>query len=206
MPRERDERWIYVALVILAVAYAVYAFRDSIDLSRLSFDWVRKLGGTASYGLATVFAIFFQLWNKRRLGRVRKKWEAGIKVEGLLRQEFGLKVVFAEGAKGSFKADVHLTRSALYLFDRGGRREPMRFSLTPSSPRDSVVAEAALSAEAAQGGRVVQIHIRGPASFRIEFVTPDAEGWRTDLGRALGRSVRAAAREATAEPGEAWRE
>jgi hypothetical protein len=206
LPRERDERWVYVALAILAVAYAVYAFRDSIDLSRFSFDWAKKLGGTASYGLATVFAIFFQIWNKRRLERVRKKWEDGIKIEGQLRQGLGLKVAFTGGAKGSLKADVHLSRSALYLFDRGGRREPMRFPVTASSPRDAVLAGVAASREAGAGGRAVRIDIQGPSPFRIEFVTPDAEGWEADILRALGRSPRRAAPEADAEYQEAPRE
>lgn len=201
MPRERDERWIYVALVILAVAYVVYARRGSIDLSRLSFDWLKKLGGTASYGLATAFAIVFQIWNKRRLARVRKKWEDRIKTEGQLRQGLDFKVVFAGGAKGSFKADVHLTRSALYVFDRGGRREPMRFPATASSPRDAVVAGVAVARDPGGGG-TVQVDIRGPSSFRVEFAAPDAEAWVADLSRVLGRSPRTAARETAAEYGE----
>ena len=123
MPHERDERWVYVALAVLAIAFVAYTLRNSIDLSRASFDWVRKLGGTAPYALATLFGIFFQMWNRKRLERVRKKWEADIRVEGLLRQGSDVTVVFARGAKGSFRADVHLTRSALYLFDRGGRRD-----------------------------------------------------------------------------------
>jgi hypothetical protein len=206
LPQERDERWVYVALAILAVAYAVYAFRDSIDLSRLSFDWVRKLGGTASYALATVFAIFFQIWNKRRLERVRKKWEDGIRSEGQLRQGVGLKVAFTDGAKGSLTADLHLTRAALYLFDRGGRREPMRFPVTPSSPRDAVLGGVTLSREAGRGGRTVRIDVLGPSPFRIEFTTPEAEGWAADLGRAIGRSTRGASREAAGEREEAARE
>ncbi len=206
LPHERDERWVYVALAVLGVAFAAYAFRDSIDLSRVSFDWVKKVGGTVPYAFATLFGVFFQLWNRKRLERVRKKWEANIRTEGLLRQGSDLKVVFADGAKGSLKADVHLTRSAFYLFDRGGRREPMRFPLTPSSPRDSAVVDATLAPDPAQGARVVQVHIRGPAPFRIEFRTPDAEGWRTDLRRALGWSGSAAAREATAESEESRRE
>jgi len=203
LPHERDERWVLVALAVLAIAFAVYAFRDSIDLSRVSFDWVKKLGGTASYGLATAFAVFFQLWNRKRLDRVRKKWEAGIKSEGPLRQGLGLKVVFSEGAKGSLTGDVHLTRSALYLFDRAGRREPMRFLLAPSSPSDAVVADATLVSDAAGGARTVRIYVRGRASFRFEFQTPDAEGWRTDLRRVLGPS---APRASMAESGEAPRE
>jgi hypothetical protein len=206
LAQERDERWVYIALAILAVAYAVYAFRDSIDLSRLSFDWIRKLGGTASYGLATVFAVAFQIWNKRRLERARKKWEESIKLEGFLREEPGVKVALSEGARGSFKADVQLTRSALYLFDRGARREPMRLPMTPSSARDSTVADVTLGPGAASGRRTVRVRVRGAAAFRIEFEAPDAEGWRTDLLRALGRSVRSTGGEEAAEPEEAWQE
>jgi hypothetical protein len=206
LPRERDERWVYVALVILALAYAVYRFRGSIDLSRMSFDWVRSLGGTIPYALATVFGVGFQFWNRRRLERVRRKFEVGIRTEGALREAPDLKVVFAGGARGSFKADVHLTRSALYLFDRGGRREPMRFPMRPSSARDSAVEGVTLSDGAGQGESVVQVHIRGPAPFRIEFQAPDAAAWQADLLRAMGRSVPAAVRAAAVEPEEARRE
>jgi hypothetical protein len=107
--------------------------------------------------------------------------------------------VFVEGARGSFQADVYLTRSAFYLFDRGGRREPMRFPLTASSARDAAVVDASLAPGAAQGARAVRVHIRGPAPVEIEFQTPDAEGWWTDLRRSLGRSVRGGPPEVTAE-------
>lgn len=199
MPHERDERWVYVVLAILAIAFVAYTFRDSIDVSRASFDWVRRLGGTAPYALATLFGIFFQVWNRRRLERLRKKWEADMRAEGLLRQGTDLKVVFAEGARGSLRADVYLTRSAFYLFDRGGRREPMRFPLTASSARDAAVVDASLAPGAAPGGRAVRVYVRGPAPIQIEFRAPDAEGWWTDLRRALGRSVRGGPAETTAE-------
>lgn len=206
MPHERDERWAYVALAVLAVAFIAYTFRDSIDLSRASFDWIKKLGGTAPYALATLFGVFFQMWNRRRLERVRKKWEADIRAEGLLREGSDLKVVFGGGAKGSLRADVRLTRSAFYIFDRGGRREPMRFPLTPSSARDPAIVGVSLMSDATQGARAVQIRIRGPAPFQIEFRTPDADGWSADLRRALGTSVRGAAARATPEPEELQQE
>lgn len=188
MPHERDERWAYVALAILAVLYIAYAFRDSLDLSRISFAWARKLGGTIPYVAATFFGVFFQLWNKKRLEKVRKKWKADIGAEGLLRQGLDLKVAFADGMKGSLRADVYLTRSALYLFDRASRRDPMRLPLLRSSSRDPAVVGASLGPSEGPGERVVRIHVQGPSPFRVEFASPDAEGWRIDVRRVLGRA------------------
>ena len=188
MSHERDERWVYVALAILAVAYVAYTFRDSLDLSRISFAWVRKLGGTIPYVAATFFGVFFQLWNKKRVEKVRKVWEAGIRAEGLLRQGLDLKVAFADGMKGSLRADVFLTRSALYLFDRGGRRDPMRLPLVPSSSQDPAVVGASLGPTEDQGMRAVRIRVQGPSPFDIVFRSPDADGWRIDVRRVVGRA------------------
>ena len=205
-PRERDERWVYAVLVLLAVAYAAYRFRGSIDLSRVSFDWARRLGGTIPYALATVVGIAFQMWNRKRLERARSKLLKDLQGEGVLREEPNLKVAFTEGARGSLRADVHLTRAALYLFDRTGRREPMRFPLVAASARDGVVDGVTLSEGAGEAARAVQIQIRGPAPFRVEFETADARGWWTDVLRATGRSVPATAPWAAAEPEEARQE
>ena len=81
LAHERDERWVYVALAVLALAYIIYRYRESIDLPVVSLRSLRKLGTTAPYVLATFFGIFFQAWNRRRFERIRKKWEADLKLE-----------------------------------------------------------------------------------------------------------------------------
>lgn len=184
MAHERDERWVYVALVVLAVAYAVYRYRGSIHLPALSVRGLSKIGSTVPYVLATLLGVFFQAWGRRRADRARKAMEAGIALEGIVRQVTDVTAWYGGHRRQSSQVDVHMTRAALYVFDRGGRRDPVRLAFGESAGGGRV-AGVALRPGPAGGPRMVRVLIGGDAYF--EFATADAESWWADMRRALGQ-------------------
>ncbi len=190
MAQERDERWTYVALAVLIVAYVVYRYRGSIDFSKLSLPLgrLKPLGATVPYVLASVFGVLFQLWNRRRIAALRQRLEDSLRFEGLVRQGPDVQILFGGGARGSLRADVYLTRAALYVFDKGGRRDPMRIPLERGSPVGPSVVDAVLVPKDSAGGQLVRIVVGGRTGFSIEFAGPDAGGWWADIRKALGKS------------------
>lgn len=187
MAQERDERWVYVALGVLAVAYILYRTGASI---RIPTRELRGLGKFASYGLAPLFAVLFQLWSRKRAAALKNKMEADILLEGTLREEADVRARFANGRGGGvFAADVRLTRAALYVFDRSGRRDPMRFSVRGDAARESRIVDAELLPGASPDVDVVHVDIGGPRKFAVEFTSGHAESWWVELRRALGRST-----------------
>lgn len=197
MPDERDERWVYVALAILAVAYVVYRYRGSVDLPDLSFHGLRKVAGTLPYLVATFFGVFFQIWGRRKQAADRKRMEEELLREGSVRQAQGVMVQLGRRRMQSFEADLHLTRAALYVFDTAGKRAPMRVQIRRST-HGAFVEDASIEAGAGDGPPVVIVAMGGPARQSLGFSTSDAKGWWVDIRGALGKSTDVTA---AAEPG-----
>jgi len=186
MPQERDERWVYVALAVLAVAYLFYRLRGSVDIDLRSLG---KYAAGLGYVVPTLFAVVFGLWNRRRMSAMREEWERQLLAEGLTRQESNVKVrVRAKRGGGSFAADLRLTRVALYVFDTGGRREPMRFPFHRATPGEAAIAGVE-EGEGSGPARQVRISLAGPSPVVVEFVSNQAGGWLRDIRMRLGRDV-----------------
>ena len=186
MAHERDERWVYVALAVLVIAYVVYRYRGSIDLPAVSLRGLRRLGGTIPYVLATLMGVFFQAWGRRKAERVRKQWENALKLEGIVRQGTDVAVWYVGRRRQSFRADIYLTGAALYVFDRARRREPVRLALGRRIG-GGFIEGATLRAGPAGGPRTVRILTGGVGGANLEFATPDVEAWWTRIRRSLGQ-------------------
>jgi hypothetical protein len=184
LAHERDERWVYVALAILAIAYVVYRYWDSIDLPAFSFRGLRKLGTTLPYVLATFFGVFFQAWNRRRVERIRKRWEADLALEGVVRQREDVSAWHRGRKRESFQADIYMTGAALYVFDRARKRDPMRLTLGRGE-KGGFVGGAALVQASDGGPRRVRVLAAAGGEVILEFTTPDADGWWMAIRRAL---------------------
>ncbi len=187
MAEERNERWVIVALVVLAVAYVGYLYRDSI---RISLPDLKLPFSTISYVGAALFAVVSHFTRRKRAATVRRMREENVLREGLLREESDIAVRMATGRSGgSFKADVILTRAALYVFDRSGRRDPMRLPLTRGGVEDFAVADVTFEPQGEGTEPLVGIGIVGPSTYRIEFRSDQAEWWWSDVRRALGKNA-----------------
>jgi hypothetical protein len=109
--------------------------------------------------------------------------------EGLLHEERDVGVRLASSGGGaSFRADLSLTRAAFYLFDRSGRREPMRLGMGREREQDFAVSEVVMGAVGERGEATVRVRVEGPSAFWIEFGSGQAGTWWTELRRATGRS------------------
>jgi hypothetical protein len=185
--RERDERWVYVALAVLALAYLAYRYRASIHIPTRGLSKIAS--STVAYALAPIIGFIAQILARKRNAAARRVWDASMTTEGRLRDELSVRASSGERWKGSFQADVHLTRSALYVLDRGGRRNPMRFALRPGTHNELHVAAARVSADSERSEGTVHIQAGGPSRIVLEFVSTDALGWLADLRRALPKPV-----------------
>lgn len=195
---ERDERWAYIALAVLVVAYLVYRFAGSFEFAAVSLRTpdlnLGKLGKKLPYLFAPLFAVMSEVIRRRKAKAAREDWERRARTEGLLRGEENLKVRFVEGGRGSIKSDVRLTRVALYLLDRTGRREPMRFLLSPADAHDAAVLDATLLEGSSPELRKVRVAVgasSGEGRFTFEFESREGAAWWSILRRASGRSSRA---------------
>ncbi len=194
MPHERDERWVYVALAVLAIAYVVYRFGASVDLTgrlphvKFSFHRIGKVLSAAPYLGATLIGVFFQFWGRRKRAEARKRMEAQLVREGPIRQGQSITVRIGRRLGGAYDADLHLTRAALYVLDTAGKRDPLRIPLRRSE--GAFVEDASLTpAPGGDGYSTVMVIIGGPARKEIFFSSPDASTWWTDIRKALGKSV-----------------
>ncbi|MFH1688815.1 MAG: hypothetical protein ABIE42_01085 [Candidatus Eisenbacteria bacterium] len=200
MDHERDERWAYVALAVLAVAYVVYRFGIPEDLTfglsglsvRLPDLDLGKLGKNLPYLFAPLFAVFSEVMRRRKARAVREDWERRVRTEGFLRGEENLKIKFVEGGRGSVQGDVRLTHAALYLLDKSGRREPMRFPLSLSAGSDAAVLDVSLREGSSPELRQVRVIVGaadGGNRLAFEFESREGEAWRSSLRRVLGKSA-----------------
>lgn len=187
MAEERNERWVYVALGILALAYIVYRYHDSMDIS---LGRLRKLVPTLGYAVAPLFAVLTQVWRRKKSKAAKEAWQRGILQEGLTREERGVTMRFINGKLGgSFAADVSLTRAALYVFDATGRRDPMRFPLLRDRQEDLGVVDVEMRPSEGGGQSTIRIRVTGPTTYTIQFVSSHGEWWWVDIRRALGKST-----------------
>jgi hypothetical protein len=188
MSRERDERWVYGAMAVLGIAYLAYRYRSSLHIP--SIHGLSKVtSSTVAYALAPLIGIFARLVARRRNEATRRRWEASMRSEGHLRDELSVRVRSGERRRGAFLADVHLTRAAFYMLDRSGRREPMRLLLRPGTAHDLHVGDARVVAEPGRSDGTVHVESGGPTKIVVEFESGDAQGWRSDLRRALAKPV-----------------
>ena len=73
VPHERDERWVYVVLALLAIAYVIYKYGTSLEIPDVSFRGFGKVATTLPYLAATFFGVLFQMWNKKKQTAARKR-------------------------------------------------------------------------------------------------------------------------------------
>ncbi len=193
LPHERDERWVYVALAVLAIAYVVYRYGPSFNLPgqlphvRPSFHKLGKALSTLPYLAATLIGVFFQFWGRRKRAEARKRMEAQLVQEGPVRQGHSITVRVGRRLGSSYDADLHLTRAALYVLDTAGKRDPLRIPLRRSE--GAFVEDASLTPAASGGYPAVMVTIGGPARKELFFSSSDATAWWEDIRRALGKSV-----------------
>lgn len=189
MPHERDERWVYVALAVLAIAYVVYKFGASVELPdvKVSFRGLGRALSTIPYLAATLIGVFFQFWGRRKRVEARKRMEAQLIQEGPVRQGQSIAVRIGRRLGSSFDADLHLTRAALYVLDTAGKRDPMRVPLRRSE--GAFVEDASLAPAAGDGYPTVVVTIGGPARKELLFSSPDASAWWMDIRAALGKPL-----------------
>jgi hypothetical protein len=206
LSHERDERWAYVVLAALVVGYIVYRIAVGSDLTGLSISGLSirlpelnlgKFGKSLPYLFAPLFAVVSEMIRRKKARAAREEWEHRARTEGVLRKEENVKVKLTDGARGSVQADVRLTRAALYVIDRGGRRDPMRFVFLRSADSDVAVLDVYLLEASTPAHRRVRVRMGGAAQFVLEFESREGEAWWSSLRHALGKSTD---RESAPEP------
>jgi hypothetical protein len=191
MTHERDERWAYVALLVLAVGYLAYRWLSvqgarlhAIDLPRIRLG---ELGHSLPYVLAPLIAVVTELYRRRHARLIKEEWQARVTSEGFVRDEENVQAHVVKGGHGTFKADLRLTRAALYLFDHTGRRDPVHFTLTSPTETEKAVVDAELLNDPSAARPRVRVVTSG---MTFEFASAAADGWWSDLRRSLGKSAR----------------
>jgi len=186
MAEERDDRWMYVALGLIAVGYLVYANWDTI-VSNVDLRRGARSISSIAYIVAPITAAIMGISRKRKTEAVRKKWEQAALVEGMIREERGVRAkVVGEKARGSYKADIRLTRNAFYILDPSGRHEHMRVLIHLDSVNDLGLFDAEYAGPTGGGGGTFTVRIVGRATFGVEFSSAQSLAWWTDIRRALG--------------------
>lgn len=190
MSRERDERWAYVVLAVLLVAFVVYRGGGASWFSGVSLKlpdieaapFVKNL----PYLFAPLLAVLSEIWRRRRARALKVEWEMRARSEGLRREAEDVAVRFVSGARGTMRADARLTRAAMYLFDRSGRRSVMRLLLAGGGEGDHRVAGVSLTGGGPGERPRLRVSVKGPAAFEFEMASLDADGWWADLRNSPG--------------------
>jgi hypothetical protein len=190
---ERDERWAYVALVVLAVAFVAYlrfgingrwgfALSGVMDLRDTLREFEPgKLFRSLPYVFAPLFAVLSEIYRRRRAKAMRAEWEQTVRAEGFLRQQENVEVRYVEGGSGKLQGDVRLTRVALYVIDRSWRRGPSRLVFEPSPNGEPVIQDVSLAEGKSPERRRVRIRVGGSSDYVVEFLSSEAEAWMSDL-------------------------
>lgn len=186
MAEERNETWVYFALAALGIAYLVY--RSDFD-----FDFdpkvLRRLGSPFAYLIPTVFAVLFGWWQRRQAAAALEKLEGRLLNEGLLAKASGARVRLTKGSRGgAFRAEIRLTRAALYVVDAGGRRGVMRYPFRRETAAESAITDVRIVGTPEKGRRVV-VEIVGPETSSVELSLETPERWWGQIRSALGRST-----------------
>jgi hypothetical protein len=207
LSHERDERWAYVVLVVLLVAFAVYRGAGASWFSGVSLRFPDIEAGpflrNLPYLFAPLFAVLSEIWRRRRAKALKAEWERRAREEGLRREAEDVAVRFVSGARGTMRADARLTRAAMYLFDRSGRRPVMRLLLSGGGEGDHAVAGVSLAGGGPGERPRLRVSVRGPAAFEFEMDSPAADGWWADMRNSPSLRDRAPGEtpEARDEPG-----
>ena len=97
MKHERDERWAYVVLAVLAVAYILYRLYASdggalpaIDIPRVRLG---ELARGLPYLIAPLIAILTGVYQRRKAKALRQEWERRVRTEGFVREEEDVEVM-----------------------------------------------------------------------------------------------------------------
>ncbi len=197
MAEERDERWVYVVLGLVAVGYLAYSNWDAV-ITRVNLRHLGRFTSSIGYLVAPLVAVIMGLVRRRKSEAVRKQWDVIALAEGVIREERGVRTKAGDSKGGWFKADVRLTRTALYVLDTTGRKDPMRLMVHLESVNDLGLFDAEYALSDQGGGGIVTVRVVGRTKFGIQFSSPQSLAWWTDIRRALG--LRAGARPET--PGE----
>ncbi len=184
MAEERDERWIYAVLGLIAVGYLAYhnwdAIAENVDLRHLG-----RFGSSIGYIVAPIVAAITAIARRRKSETVRRIWEQTALTEGVVREERGVQAK-VEGDKKAFRADIRLTRNAFYVLDTTGRREHMRILVHLESVNDMGLFDAEYSPSASGGAGAFTVRVVGRSTFWIQFASAQSQAWWTDVRRALG--------------------
>jgi len=191
---ERDERWVIVALVVLAAAYVVYWFVRSggvdlpgVRLRGFDLSGLRKVGSVLPY-LATVFiGILTQVVKRARSARAQREMDRRASREGVLVKEPKASwwEVSDEGKRGKVRSGrIMLSRAALYLVDAKSG-EPTRFPFLADEPGARTVTGA--TTRRGDRGIVVELVMIGSDGGRLRLSVPDPSKWVVALARASGR-------------------
>ena len=142
---------------------------------------------TAGYLIAPLMAVILGIARRRKSEAVRREWDATARAEGVLREERGVQAKVIGGiGSGAFKADIRLTRTAFYVLDTTGRRDPMRLMIHIDSANDLGLFDAVYTADARGGGGSFTVRVIGRATFEIRFASTQSMAWWTDIRRSLG--------------------
>ena len=182
MAEERNERWVLFALAAIAIGYFIVHKHDVIALDR---KMIGKFTSAIPYAAAPLFAILSTIWKKRKAAAARKQWDEAAVREGIVREESGIKVRLVNGKRNRpFRADVRLTRTALYVLDKSGKRDPMRFLINLESVNELGIFDVRLGRRGG-GPVIVTVQIVGRAKMGVELTSFNPEGWWVDIRRAL---------------------
>jgi hypothetical protein len=194
VPHERDERWVYVVIALLVVAYVAYRFhaQSAMEVPRVRVDWkvLGKVGSVLPYLAAVVFGVIAQYFARRRHESQRMEWESRLATEGLVRAEDGVRMwlVDARGRRRqNFEGQLKLTRSAFYVFETSGRREPLRFSLRHDEAGSPRVDDVSIMSRG--GEYAVRLSFTSGGGASLDFASPDAQAWWIDIRKALGKTT-----------------
>jgi hypothetical protein len=204
---ERDERWAYVALAVIAVAYIVYRYVGKEGFSDLDFrppdlrGGIGKLAKAIPYLAAPLFAVLSEIYRRRKARAMREEWDRRVREEGFIRRQDGVAVRLSEGVSGKLQGDVLLTRVALYITDKSWHREPTRLVFEPSRKGEPLVEDVTVTPGTRPALAIVHVRVGGSAHFTAEFASEESEAWESDLRRRIRLPKPAHARaEADREP------
>ncbi len=184
MAEERDERWVYVALAAIAVGYLVHANWETI-VDRVSLRGIGRFTSSIGYLVAPLGAAALALYRRKKAEGTKREWEQQAFAEGIVREEQGVsgRKVDTKG-RGTFRADLRLTRMALYVFDRSGRVEPMRLLVHMEAVTDLGLYD--VEYEPGRAGGSFTVRVVGKSKFGLRFESAQALGWWTDIRKVLG--------------------
>jgi hypothetical protein len=193
---ERDERWALVALVVLAVAYAVYRAVGSgaiglpeIRLKGLDLSRLARAGAAIPYAATVIIGVLVQLVKRARYASARRELEQRAAREGVVAS--AEKAVWrersADGNRGKARTGrLTLSRAALYFLDSKSG-ESIRLPFTAGEP--GVPAIAGATTRRGERGVTIELMLQGQGAGAIELGVADVPRWIAALSTVAGRRI-----------------